>query len=149
MALRDAMNAETSALYAPRTAELDAEQRAAVDEVLATRDDEFVATVVAFDGDAPAGHAALRPAPGEPEGTLEVKKVFVPVQFRGRGVSKLLMSELEAIALGRGATRLVLQTGNLQTEAVSLYEAIGYRAIPPYGGYGVIPATLCFEKILA
>jgi len=143
------MNTETSALYGPRTAEFDDEQRAAVDAVLATRDDEFVATVVAFDGDAPAGHAALRPAPGEPDDTLEVKKVFVPREYRGRGVSKLLMSELERIALERGVARLVLQTGNLQTEAIALYEGIGYRPIPAYGGYEVIPVALCFEKILA
>ena len=142
------MNAETSVLYAPRAAELSLEQQAAVDEVLSTRAEDFVATVVAFDEDAPAGHAALRPAPGEPAGTLEVKKVFVPVPYRGRGISKLLMLDLERIALERGATRLVLQTGNLQVEAIALYEGLGYTAIPPYGGYGVIPFALCFEKVL-
>ncbi|CAN5236877.1 hypothetical protein BH11ACT5_BH11ACT5_09640 [soil metagenome] len=142
------MNAEMSALYAPRSANFSTAQSAAVEEVLATRDDEFVATVVAFVGDSPAGHAALRPAPGELRGTLEVKKVFVTVPFRGRGISKQLMLELERVAVEHGADRLVLQTGNLQTEAISLYEGLGYSAIPPYGGYDVIPDALCFEKVL-
>lgn len=148
MALRDAMNVETTAIYAARSSELGPDEQAAVDAVLATTADEMLATVVAFEADAPAGHAALRQAPGEPEGTLEVKKVFVPVPFRGRGVSKLLMLDLERIARERGATRLVLQTGYLQVEAIALYEGLGYSAIPPYGGYAVIPFGLCFEKAL-
>jgi GNAT superfamily N-acetyltransferase len=151
VALREAMNTESSAKYAARTAAFEPEQRDAVGRVLATRDNEMIETIMAFDGDESAGHAALRPVPGEgPTGqALEVKKVFVPVPYRGRGISKLLMLELEQIALARGATRLVLQTGDLQYEAVALYEGLGYRGIAPYGGYDIIPLALCFEKMLA
>lgn len=154
VALRDAMNTESFAKYAARTAALEPEHRDAVGRVLATHDDEMIETIMAFDGEESAGHAALRPVPGEASTgstleSLEVKKVFVPVPYRGRGISKLLMLELERIALARGVTRLVLQTGDLQHEAVALYEGLGYRSIPPYGGYDIIPFALCFEKMLA
>jgi len=59
------------------------------------------------------------------------------------------MGELEQIARGRAAARLVLQTGRLQEPAIALYEGIGYRAIDPYGPYDAVPGALCFEKVLA
>lgn len=151
VALRDEMNTESFAKYAARTAALEPEHRDAVGRVLATHDDEMIETIMAFDGDEPAGHAALRPVPGDVATgqALEVKKVFVTVPYRGRGISKLLMLELERIALARGAARLVLQTGDLQHEAVALYEGLGYHSIQPYGGYDIIPFALCFEKLLA
>ncbi|MCA0216208.1 MAG: GNAT family N-acetyltransferase [Actinobacteria bacterium] len=77
-----------------------------------------------------------------------MKKVFVAESVRGRGVARLLMGELETIARVRGAASLVLQTGPLQVPAITLYEDLGYVAIPPYGKYDAIPGALCFEKVL-
>ena len=58
------------------------------------------------------------------------------------------MAALESIAreLRRGS--LVLQTGNQQTAAIALYEAIGYEPIPAFGGYEIFPPTLCYAKTL-
>ena len=128
--------------YAEWSAALSPETAAAVWAAVSAHDEELD-VVLALD-DEPVGHAALRPF----EDALEVKKVYVLPGARGRGISKLLMDELEAIAGERGVTRLVLQTGPLQPEAVGLYESLGYRAIEPYGGYGVIPGVRCFEKHL-
>ncbi len=149
VALRDAMNTESFAKYARLTGALPTEQRDAVGVALATHDDEMVVTIMAFDGETPVGHAALRSAPGpESNGGFEVKKVFVPVEARGRGISKVLMLSLEDIARERGASRLILQTGNLQHEAIALYEGLGYTGIPAFGLYGAVPYALCFEKVL-
>jgi ribosomal protein S18 acetylase RimI-like enzyme len=70
------------------------------------------------------------------------------VEHRGRGISRALMIELEAIAREMGAASLVLQTGPLQVPAIALYESLGYEAIPPYGKYTVIPNALCYQKTL-
>ena len=141
--LRAAMDLEMDERYAEWSAALSPETAAAVWAVVAAHDEELD-VVLALDDD-PVGHAALRPF----EDALEVKKVYVLPGARGRGISKLLMDELEAIARERGVRRLVLQTGPLQPEAVGLYESLGYQAIEPYGGYGVIPGVRCFEKHLA
>ena len=103
-------------------------------------------TIVAIDDDGSAvGHAALRPW-GE---GLEVKKVYIAPEARGRGLSRALMAEVERAALERDIRSLVLQTGNLQLAAIALYESMGYEAIDVYGAYTAIPFALCYRKDLA
>ena len=93
VALREAMDAETSAMYAAFASGQSAEVTAAIADALTVDPAEIVTTIIAVDGEEPVGHSALRPY-----GTsLEVKKVFVAESVRGRGVARLLMGELEAI----------------------------------------------------
>jgi GNAT superfamily N-acetyltransferase len=163
VALRAAMDAETSAMYAEFSRSQPPEVQAAIDDALTVDPATIVTTIIALDGDEPVGHSALRPvhldalddrvvlddrAALEDRVVLEVKKVFVAESVRGRGVARLLMGELETIARGRGATSLVLQTGQLQVPAITLYEDLGYLPIPPYGKYDAIPGALCYEKVL-
>ena len=156
VALREAMDAETSAMYAEFASGQSAEVTAAIADALTVDPAEIVTTIVAVDGDEPVGHSALRPVhldtlddrAAPDDRVLEVKKVFVAESVRGRGVARLLMGELETVARGRGAASLVLQTGPLQVPAITLYEDLGYVAIPPYGKYDAIPGALCFEKVL-
>ncbi len=151
VAQRAAMDSETSAMYAEFIASVRPEDQAAIDDALSVNPADIVVTILALDGDEVVGHSALRPFPYpavEPVATLEVKKVFVPVEHRGRGISRVLMLELEAIARERGVASLVLQTGPLQRPAIALYESLGYQAIPPYGKYTVIPNALCYQKSL-
>jgi len=102
-------------------------------------------TIVAIDDDGSAvGHAALRPW-GE---GLEVKKVYIAPEARGRGLSRALMAEVERAALERDIRSLVLQTGNLQLAAIALYEAVGYRSVEVWAPYTAIPASLCYRKDL-
>ena len=147
VAQRDAMNAETGAMYAKFTAGQTPEVNAAIDDALTVDPADIVATILVVEGDDVLGHAALRPVhDGAYPGALEVKKVFVGSAYRGRGVARLLMSELEVIARRRGAASLVLQTGELQVPAIALYEDIGYVPIPAYGKYTAIPNALCYQK---
>ena len=149
VAQRDAMNAETGAMYERFINGLSVDAQAAIDDALAVVDGEILATILAVDAlGAVLGHAALRQAPGFGAEVLEVKKVFVGAEHRGLGASQLLMSELENIARDRGATSLVLQTGELQIPAIKLYEKIGYTPIPAYGKYTVMPNALCYVKAL-
>lgn len=138
------MDAETGAMYAVFIDGASPELRAAIDDALAVDPTEITDTLLALEDGVPAGTASLRPFGDE----LEVKKVFVAAPFRGQGLSRRVMLELEGIARVRGVASLVLQTGPLQVPAIRLYESLGYERIPPYGKYGVIEDTLCFRKVL-
>ena len=149
VAQRDAMNAETGAMYAAFTNGNTPEVNAAIDAALTVDPAAIVYTVIALDGDRVLGHSALRPvSAGSLGGALEVKKVFVEPDARGTGVARALLADLERYALAHGVTSLVLQTGPLQVDAIALYEKVGYLPIEPFGAYGVIPGALCFAKDL-
>jgi GNAT superfamily N-acetyltransferase len=141
--LLDAMDTEMGALYADLREMRDPEVSRLVDAALVVHPEEMI-SVGAFDGDELVGHAAVRPF----EDALEVKRVYVRADHRGKGISKQLMLELEAIARERDVHRLILQTGNRQAEAIALYEKIGYVPIDRFGLYEPVPFFLCFGKSL-
>ncbi|WP_146134429.1 GNAT family N-acetyltransferase [Glaciihabitans tibetensis] len=142
--LRAEMDAEMGELYAERFATMPPESIPPMQDAFAIDPADIVTSIVVLDGDVAVGHAALR-AFGD---QLEVKRVFVARDYRGRGVSKLLMRELEIIARSGGVRTLILQTADLQIDAIRLYEGLGYVPIPSFRGYEVVPGSLCFGKEL-
>ncbi len=78
----------------------------------------------------------------------EVKRMFVTPAARGRGISKLVLRDLERRARELGWERLLLETGELQPEAMSLYERAGYTAIPAFGYYVGNAQSRCYAKEL-
>jgi GNAT superfamily N-acetyltransferase len=82
------------------------------------------------------------------DGVAEIKRMYVRPAMRGHGFSKQILDALEGEARKAGITRLILETGDRQPEAVSLYQSVGYRAIPPYGEFKHSPISRCFEKRL-
>lgn len=78
----------------------------------------------------------------------EIKRVYVEPDFRGLGISVEIMSMLEAHLSARGVSCARLETGDKQSEAVSLYRKLGYHARPPYGSYTEDPLSLFMEKRL-
>jgi GNAT superfamily N-acetyltransferase len=117
-----------------------------INAALAVDPKDVRVTVLALDEDGtPIGHAAIRTLRDE----LEVRRVIVSDDHRGRGVGKRLMAELENVARGDGARRVILQTGTKQPESVAMYEKLGYTRIPVYEPYvASMPNSLCFEKVL-
>ena len=132
LALRTAMDTETFGLYAGDFEAMPTEERARRDAALHTDQKDLTDVVIASEDGRDLGHAALRPLA---DGGYEVKKVFVLAQARGRGLSRILMKEIEDVARAKGETRIVLQTGVKQLEAIALYAAIGYEPIGSYGPY--------------
>jgi len=59
--------------------------------------------------------------------TIEIKRVYVKPEFRRKGISKLLMRELENWGRHLGYSVAILETGNNQKEAVKLYESTDIR----------------------
>jgi len=80
--------------------------------------------------------------------TGEVKRMYVAPDHRGRGHSRTLLRALEDRARELGYTRLVLETGTAQPEAMALYASEGYERIPGYGFYGDAPHVRCYAKDL-
>src|SRR5262245_46031812 len=58
--------------------------------------------------------------------TGEIKRMYVTPEERGRGVGRALLAALEGEARALGLSRLVLETGVRQQEAVALYRRAGF-----------------------
>jgi GNAT superfamily N-acetyltransferase len=100
--------------------------------------------VARVDG-APVGCGALRqldPATGE------LKRMYVAPGSRGYGVGRRVVAELEQHARSLDLRRLVLETGDLQVEAMGLYESAGFTRIPCFGEYAGSAVSVCMEKAL-
>jgi GNAT superfamily N-acetyltransferase len=82
------------------------------------------------------------------DGVGELKRMYVDPRFRGRGVARQVLGQLEARAQRLGYGRLVLETGVRQPEAMALYASAGYEPIEPYGFYRTSPLSRCFAKTL-
>ena len=104
------------------------------------------AFLVAWLDGSPAGCGAVRVIS---PGVAELKRMYVVPAARGRGLSRAVLSELEARATALEATRVVLETGDKARAALALYESAGYARIPCFGAYAASPTSICFEKRLA
>ena len=67
--------------------------------------------------------------------TAEVKRMYVRPAHRRRGHARRLLTALEDWARSRGCTRVVLETGVAQPEAIALYTSAGYRPVEGFGHY--------------
>ena len=66
-------------------------------------------------------------------GTLaEVKRLWIAPAARGLGLATRLMNAVEARAHALGITRLRLDTNRALTNAIAMYRAKGWAAIPAY-----------------
>jgi GNAT superfamily N-acetyltransferase len=80
--------------------------------------------------------------------SLEIKRMYVVPDARGRGLSRLVLARLEEVAREMGATRVILETGSKQPEAMRLYETSGYEQIEGFGHYKCEPLSFSYGKTL-
>lgn len=117
----------------------------ALDQDLANRDgdehafyqqfnsiDALQNTVVAYSDKKPVGCGAIKEFDAN---TMEVKRMYVIPEFRGKGIASQLLHNLEQWAVELGCTGCVLETGKRQPEAIALYTKNGYAPISNYGQY--------------
>lgn len=83
-----------------------------------------------------------------PEDYGEIKRVYVPVQNRGNGIARKIMTNLENYLVNRHIFIARLETGIYQPEALALYERFGYKRIGPFGDYQDDPFSVFMEKKL-
>jgi ribosomal protein S18 acetylase RimI-like enzyme len=104
----------------------------------------------------PSGLLLIARVDGEPAGlggvrhldteVAEVKSMYLDPAFRGQGLARRLLAELEEIARRRGCRAIRLDTSHYLTDAVRLYRAAGYREVADYNGNR--KASLWFERSL-
>jgi GNAT superfamily N-acetyltransferase len=99
--------------------------------------------VARIDGE-PVGCGALRPLPGGEQGIGEIKRMYTAPSARRRGVARLVLWALVDAARELGYSRLVLETGTRQPEAMALYPAEGWYPVVVYGEYRGSHLSRCF-----
>jgi len=107
---------------------------------------EFIETVIiAYSNDLPAGCGCFKKYD---EQTIEIKRMFIKEEFRGQGLSKLILNELEQWGTQLEYKKAILETGIKQNEAIQLYSKSGYNRIENYGQYAEMPNSVCMMKVL-
>lgn len=102
--------------------------------------------IVAYVDGKPAGCGAIKEFD---ENAMEIKRMYLRPEYRGKSIAEEMITELESWALELGFTRSVLETGERQVEAVRFYHKMGYELMPNYGQYIGMESSSCFEKQLA
>jgi GNAT superfamily N-acetyltransferase len=101
--------------------------------------------IVGYDNEKPVGCGAFKPYSGE---SAEIKRMFVPEEYRGQGIAQGVLSALETWAFELGFSTCILETSKSMLPAVRLYEKCGYAVIPNYGQYREVETSVCMEKHL-
>lgn len=104
----------------------------------------------------PAGLLLLARVDGDPAGlggvrhldtpVAEVKSMYVAPAYRGTGLGRRILAELERIAAEHGCAATRLDTSDYLGAAIALYRAAGYREVADYNGNP--KANLWFEREL-
>ncbi|MFF4604478.1 GNAT family N-acetyltransferase [Streptomyces sp. NPDC001339] len=90
-------------------------------------------------------------AEGYAAGDAEIKRMFVLPEARGRGLARRILAALEADARAAGRSRMVLETGSKQPEALELYASSGYALVEKsekFGLYRGYETSRCLVKSL-
>jgi GrpB-like predicted nucleotidyltransferase (UPF0157 family)/ribosomal protein S18 acetylase RimI-like enzyme len=104
----------------------------------------------------PVGVLLLARVDGDPAGLggvrhldtpiAEIKSMYVAPAYRGAGLGRQLLAELERIAREYGCSASRLDTSDYLSAAIGLYRAAGYREVADYNGNP--KANLWFEHSL-
>jgi len=105
--------------------------------------DNIKYVVLAFENHEPIGCGAIATYDFN---TMEIKRMYVSPEARGKRIGTNMLSELEKWAKELGRSKCILFTGKNQPEANRLYERNGYSQIQKYGKLAEIVDSLCFAK---
>ncbi|WP_293870653.1 GNAT family N-acetyltransferase [Flavobacterium sp.] len=101
--------------------------------------------VICFDDDIAVGIGAYKEF--EPK-VAEIKRMYTPPEYRGKGIAKAILTELEVWAREESYTTSILETGYLQVDAIGLYQKLGYTVIENFGQYKGMENSVCMKKLL-
>lgn len=136
----------------PDSVRLRAAQRAEIDERYGTPDsepgpaptaDDVLVFLVAYSGGEAVACGGLRGIDAEHG---EVKRMFAAPAARGTGAAVAVLRALETEARALGWSRLVLETGDRQQDAIRFYEREGYAPIARFGHYVDSESSRCFGR---
>ncbi len=108
--------------------------------------DSIAHVVVAYENGIAVGCGAIKKYS---EQVVEIKRMFVRLECRGRGIAGEVLAELERWGVELGYAEAILETGKKQPEAIRLYQKSGYKLIPNFGQYVGVENSVCMKKVLA
>lgn len=79
---------------------------------------------------------------------VEIKRVWIEPEHRGRRIATSMMEKLEEKAFRCGYKRMILQTRPVMEDAVALYEKLGYVFIDNYPPYDKLEGAICLAKVI-
>jgi putative acetyltransferase len=80
------------------------------------------------------------------QNTVEIKRMFVKPENRGKGIGLKILRELELWAAELKYSATILETGKKQPEAIRLYQKAGYTIIKNFGQYENVENSVCMTK---
>lgn len=99
--------------------------------------------VVCYENEKAIGCGAFKVTDNQ---TVEIKRMFVDPNFRGKGVASLVLKELEIWAKEENYSIIILETGRKLENAISLYKKSGYAITKNYEQYIGVESSICFRK---
>jgi putative acetyltransferase len=101
--------------------------------------------IIAYENKTAVGIGAYKEYDSE---TVEMKRMYTIPKYRGKGIASTILTELELWAKEENYKIAVLETGFLQTDAISLYQKLGYVITENYGQYIGVENSVCMKKSL-
>ena len=101
--------------------------------------------IVAYENKQAVGCGAFKVHRGN---FVEIKRMYVTIEGRRKGVASTILSELEQWATALNFDKCILETGKQQPEAIALYKKCGYAITANFGFYENVENSVCFEKTL-
>jgi GNAT superfamily N-acetyltransferase len=107
--------------------------------------DQISTAVVVYYNNEPVACGCFKEFAGH---AVEIKRMFVDKTYRGKGLSKQVLKELELWAMEKNYSQAVLETSIHFQIARNLYMNCGYAVIPNYGPYEGLTESVCMKKSL-
>ena len=78
----------------------------------------------------------------------EIKRMYVPLKFRGKGIATIVLNELENWSRELHFKKCILETLKEKSYAIQFYKKNNYKQILNFGQYAKAQNSICFEKEL-
>ncbi len=101
--------------------------------------------IVCYSNDKPVACGAFKQYADD---TVEIKRMFVVPEYRGKGLGAQVLQQLETWAQELAYRVCILETGMKQPEAIALYKKCGYTITENYGQYEGVENSVCMKKEL-
>ena len=101
--------------------------------------------ILCYDNELAVGCGAFKKSESQ---VAEIKRMFVPVEQRGKGIALKILTELEIWAKEINHTSCILETSFKLENAIALYKKTGYVITENYSQYIGVESSVCMQKIL-
>lgn len=109
------------------------------------KSDSLKYALICYENEMPVGIGAYKEYDSE---TAEIKRMYTLPEYRGKGIAKAILNELEVWAAEENYTTAILETGFMQIDAIGLYQKLGYTITENYGQYVGVSNSVCMKKII-